>query len=372
MSHRPDPHRGHALILNYTATSYHWGCYGTSVSIYESLTRAGYAVMSLPVEITHAITTTPASAEDLERAAFQESFESANTLACQMMRDVDLVVINGEGTLHRDHAGSRNLLAMAYIAAARYGRPVHMVNHSCFPNGDNAEATPEVEALYRTALGACTRRVAREPLTKRHCERWGLEAAQGFDCLPDWLERHAPDLRHAPSRANVLIAGGVGWYEQVSEFFAEGLKLLPADWDIRFLGGAYRREPFEDQRTMDALSPLIPSLTYTSPQSANDWLAEIASASLLITGRFHHAVAAAALGTPFISIASNTPKTNGVTELLDMPEPLDPFAPTLTEDLRLRLDTALAGGAPATTPAQQRLVRELAQANFGWEQTGEA
>ena len=190
--------------------------------------------------------------------------------------------------------------------------------------------------------------------------------------MPDWLERHAPDLRHAPSRANVLIAGGVGWYEQVSEFFAEGLKVLPADWDIRFLGGAYRREPFEDQRTMDALSPLIPSLTYTSPQSANDWLAEIASASLLITGRFHHAVAAAALGTPFISIASNTPKTNGVTELLDMPEPLDPFAPTLTEDLRLRLDTALAGGAPATTPAQQRLVRELAQANFGWEQTQEA
>ena len=55
-----------------------------------------------------------------------------------------------------------------------------------------------------------------------------------------------------------------------------------------------------------------------------------------------------------------------------MPEPLDPFAPTLTEDLRLRLDTALAGGAPATTPAQQRLVRELAQANFGWEQTQEA
>jgi len=175
---RPTTHRGHALILNYTATSYHWGCYATSVALHESLTQAGYTVMTAPVESTHAITTPPASSDELKSEAYQAAFESANALLCQMMRDCDIVVINGEGTLHRAHAGPRNLLAMAYIAATRYGRAVHMVNHSCFPNGDNDDAAPEVDMLYRTALAACTSRVAREPLTLERYRRWGLSAEQ--------------------------------------------------------------------------------------------------------------------------------------------------------------------------------------------------
>lgn len=368
MFNRTRTHRGHALILNYTATSYHWGCYATSVAIHESLTRAGYAVMTAPVEATHAITTTPGSAEELQSDAFQTAFEGANALLCQMMRDCDLVVINGEGTLHRTHPGPRNLLALAYIAASRYARTVHMVNHSCFPNGDDDPAADDVEALYRLALSACARRVAREPLTTERYRRWGLKVEQGFDCLPLWLDAYLPGLRHkAPKERRILIAGGVSWYEAVSESFAAALLDINGAASIAFLGGAYRREPPEDQRTMNALKPLMPGLTYLAPESTDAWLREIASATLLVTGRFHHAVAAAALGTPFVSIASNTPKTNGVCQLLSLPTPLNPYAENFRDEAATAVSDALTSKAHATTAAQQRVVRELAARNLGWE-----
>lgn len=368
LTSRQKPHRGHALILNYTATSYHWGCYATSVALHESLTRSGFAVMTVPVEVTHAITTTPASADHLQSDAFAADFEAANGLVCQLMRDCDLVVINGEGTLHREHAGSRNLLALAYIAAARYGRTVHMVNHSCFPNGDDAAASEDIEALYKLALGACASRVAREPLTAAHYRRMGLSVEQGFDCLPLWAETYLPRLKHrAPPRLRILIAGGVSWYEAVSEAFAHALLSQDKSAEIVFLGGAYRREPFEDARTMNALRPLLPELGYISPPSADAWLEEIASATLLVTGRFHHAVGAAALGTPFVSIASNTPKTDGVCALLSLPKPLDPYADDFRDQASAALGRALAGAAGKTSSEQQKQVRALAKVNLRWE-----
>ena len=47
-----------------------------------------------------------------------------------------------------------------------------------------------------------------------------------------------------------------------------------------------------------------------------DWLCRIRDASLLISGRFHHSIAAVCMRTPCIVLASNTPKTTGLLLLL--------------------------------------------------------
>ena len=38
---------------------------------------------------------------------------------------------------------------------------------------------------------------------------------------------------------------------------------------------------------------------------------------MLISGRFHHTIAASCLGTPFICFSSNTPKIDGLAQLLN-------------------------------------------------------
>jgi polysaccharide pyruvyl transferase WcaK-like protein len=52
--------------------------------------------------------------------------------------------------------------------------------------------------------------------------------------------------------------------------------------------------------------------------SEAEWLSAIASAKLLVSGRFHYSIAAACLGTPFIALDSNTPKMDGLMQMLGL------------------------------------------------------
>jgi len=56
--------------------------------------------------------------------------------------------------------------------------------------------------------------------------------------------------------------------------------------------------------------------------SVDTWLGHIAGAGLLISGRYHHSIAAACLGTEFIALNSNTPKIMGLMKSMGYPKPL--------------------------------------------------
>ena len=48
-----------ALLLHFTADSYHWGCFGTSLEIYHTLLEKGYYVDTVGVDVTHSLTPSP-------------------------------------------------------------------------------------------------------------------------------------------------------------------------------------------------------------------------------------------------------------------------------------------------------------------------
>jgi polysaccharide pyruvyl transferase WcaK-like protein len=52
--------------------------------------------------------------------------------------------------------------------------------------------------------------------------------------------------------------------------------------------------------------------------SEAQWLTTIAQARLLISGRFHHSIAAAFVGTPFLLYDSNTAKVDGLVRMLEL------------------------------------------------------
>lgn len=56
--------------------------------------------------------------------------------------------------------------------------------------------------------------------------------------------------------------------------------------------------------------------------SLDDWLQCIEKATILVSGRFHHTIAAACLGTHFITLNSNTPKMEGLMQALGLKKPL--------------------------------------------------
>jgi polysaccharide pyruvyl transferase WcaK-like protein len=63
------------------------------------------------------------------------------------------------------------------------------------------------------------------------------------------------------------------------------------------------------------------------------WLSEISSSRLLISGRFHHSIAAACLRTPFVVLDSNTPKIDGLMEDLQLPTQLHCADQNISGDL---------------------------------------
>lgn len=116
-------------------------------------------------------------------------------------------------------------------------------------------------------------------------------------------------------------------FTKIMENFIIYLKDMAEDgFEITFLIGGNTDIPHiakDDQIFKDYLENKLSDLIklerfkFYYAKSLEDWLRCIEGSSLLISGRFHHSIAAACLGTNFIAFNSNTPKVEGLCMLLD-------------------------------------------------------
>ena len=97
--------------------------------------------------------------------------------------------------------------------------------------------------------------------------------------------------------------------------------------------------------------------------SMDEWLDTINHAALLVSGRFHHSIAAFCLNTPFIAMGSNTPKVHGISKLLALPEPISSSDPKLVEKLLSRTAPVLRH-PEVDNAAKVSVLHELAENNF--------
>lgn len=352
---------GQAVFLNNTASSYHWGCFATSMMLYNGLTDRGFSITSFDVETTHfgLGASAPSSAAEIDADAYLDQIRSANPMLLRAIEDCDLVVVNGEGTLHRFHNGPRALLSVMRMAKVRLGKRVHLVNHSCFPSGAGEPADSAVEEFYRECLAPLDRIVARDLISVEVYKRLGIKAEAGFDCLPLYHDRYLKPLPKMPPR--VLLGAASNWHGEAVDAFSsafskvrDGLPAKPV-----FLSGGFRREPPEDAVHYEAMRSRIPDLEIIRPSSISEWLGWIESSPLMITGRFHHLVSAAALRTPVVVMPGNTTKNDAMCDIFKMPTPIRPNDEGFEVDLLARISKPAA-----TTPAQVRSIVRAAEKNI--------
>lgn len=292
------------------------------MAIYESLFDAGYSVISFDVETTHhGLGAAPEGASSEEIAAFGRQLADANPMAWRAINDSDLVVINGEGTIHRFHQAPRALLALAQFAVSQRKR-VHLINFSCFPSGGCESAAPHIEDFYKMCLNGIERIVVRERLSSQNLDRLSVPHIQGFDCLPLFLDRY----QNYPTTPKATVVCGANWWEpDRAEMFAQNLLAAGAKVDapIVFLSGGFKRPPAEDQVHYENMKRRIPALELVHPSSLQEWMGWISSAEVVITGRFHHVVAAAVVSAPLVYSSGNTPKTDAIAEMVGGPPTID-------------------------------------------------
>lgn len=307
-----------ASLLNDTTYWYHWGCSATSLALHEGLRTAGYRVNSVPVTTFNALAPLPGSLEDFDDDAFYAAFCAANQELVDRIAACELVFINGEGSLHGFGHVALALLYTAYIAKRRLNKNTQIVNHSCYPRDQGVANGDLADAIYAKVYGALDFVAVREERSLQELARIGINATRSFDCLPLFVQQHPPAVRDA-SRS-VVIAGSVN----VTPAFVDMMcllaeKAIDLGYAVQVLVGANAYLAADDVLFVGELHQRLKGrYTLIDAHSEAEWLDSIAGAALLVSGRFHHTIAAASLGTPVLVASSNTAKIDGLLERLQL------------------------------------------------------
>ncbi|NKI16763.1 tetratricopeptide repeat protein [Spongiibacter sp. KMU-166] len=330
------------LLINDTSDWYHWGCSGTSLALHHGFRERGYQVEGLPISQTANLIGLPPLAEVDQEQAFLR-FRDTHPDICARIAAADVIVINGEGSLHGASATSLGLLYLAKIAKGRFGKPVHVVNHSVYPPAPEHSAA--LSSLYASVYGELDTIAIREPQSLAALQVLGCSGEQSFDCLPLFIDsvRHelapAGDADGAAKACRrIVIAGSVVWQQSLGEgFFTEVTNWIQQGRTVELLLGASAYQAGDDVLFARMLVNRCPGVRVKIAQSELEWLAAINDADALVSGRFHHTIAAACLKTPVIVFASNTPKVLGLVEALSLHNALVPS----DADARTTLSAAL-------------------------------
>ncbi len=222
--------------------------------------------------------------------------------------DVDLLLVNGEGTIHHDSIGA---LALSGLCAAAKGlrKRVALVNCSIL-----ALSEPLLDTLRQSVDYFSVR----EPVTFRYLRDCDIPATQSADCL--FLASQLPETHHpAPPR---LPSGGSYVVYTPGVLTACGQingQTINADIKaIRSLGHdvVYYVVEIEDERFCLEAAQAGASILPLGALRWNHVQRLLSGAEWVVSGRYHINIFSSLAGTPFVPLETNTSKMGGLLELL--------------------------------------------------------
>lgn len=344
-----------AFLINDTEDVYHWGCNGTSSQIKKQLYDKGIEyVFSLPVNTIPVLPNVPDRIEDIgTREDFIEKFRPiANAMTVS-----DIIVVNGEGTIHDFSRGTKGILFLIIAAKRFFNKKVYLINHSCFPQSANEG----VLNYYKEAYRSCHFVAARESLSALIIRMvLGVDCTETFDSLPmtirdNWAEIPGNIIGHD----YVCISGAVNYNVLRTDFIIAKIKEKYPQHKIVYLAGSKTEGIIKKEvGVISHYLEKIPEMLVFDAKTLNDWLAVIKHAAVLISGRYHYTIAGACFGTPMIYFPSNTPKIEAIAYDNGLPVAVS------TKNEYLRMMDSLDN---INWSSQLESLCEKAERNYHWE-----
>lgn len=356
--------RKNCLLLNFTVDGYHWGCYGTSIELYDSLIERGYYVNYHTVNEAHSkLAEVPTELKDFDSAEQAKRFTTANLSLFSDMVAADVVVCNGEGTLHRNNLAPWNLLYLMYFSKKHLEKRVHLINHSSYPSG-SLEVSEHVDVLYGGVLRTLDLVASREINSTANLKRLSIDVVQSFDCLPRFIDRYAVARTVSPD-GPILVSGGMALNEQQCKGIAEGVApLVSKQRPAIFITGAKTNPAVEDKKQYELMCSILPALQFSEAATVGEWLEIIGAGSVLVSGRFHHTIAAASLLTPVVCLPSNTMKIEGICSMLGLNAPIPGGLESRSNIITRGITQALDGESPTISSDTLTEILALGERNF--------
>lgn len=341
------------VLFNDTSEWYHWGCTGTTTALKEGINSLGFEIRAFPIHATYSLKEVPEIDQFNDWQKF-EKFQAENREIAEAIQAADAVVINGEGTLHGMSSGPRSLLYLAHLSKKFFNKHVEIINHSAYPlddpvldahfygkKGSEADLIG-AKNLYQAVYSALDFIAIREPISQEEMHKIGVDSILSFDCLPLYIRDHYRTPKEIKEKT-LVVAGSVAFTHAGAETVARYMELMAkAGFKIKVLIGAKGYPAKDDVRFVEILQTHCRApWELVNAASMEEWLDTLNHATLLVSGRFHHSIAAFCLNTPFIALNSNTHKVHALSLLFGQkPPPL--FAdPSLLEKLLERTEEIL-------------------------------
>ena len=196
------------MFVNDSSHWYHYGCSCTSLAIHAALRNRAASVLSVPIHLLTRLNHLPADIAGFDDEAVFTAFAKEYSGILATLAKADMVYVNGEGSLHGVAVPALGLLYVTYLSATRLSKPVHLINHSCYPDDTATSNDGPAATLYKKVYDRLAFVAVRESISARLVERMGIRATQSFDCLPLFVKRYFRP-RSERREKRVLIAGSV-------------------------------------------------------------------------------------------------------------------------------------------------------------------
>lgn len=274
------------IVLNDTRGDRHFGCTAVMRALEAGLSGVGLRVaLSLGTHV-----------DWRNHAGFERALRSAQ-----------LVVVNGEGTLHHDRPAGLRLLEVAAAARAA-GVPSALVNAGWQSNG---------EAYARAARDF-------DLVSARDSRSAAELRAAGIAC------RVVPDLSLCSPAPAAQARDGIGVADSVDRDVALSLSALRrtlratvvsiherpqgAVGRLRFLREILGKQDLPHPATLLRRLSARREQLAGSGGALEGFLDQLAGLSLLVSGRFHACTLALVAGTPFVAAGTNSHKIQALVE----------------------------------------------------------
>lgn len=279
------------VILNDTSHEAHHGCEVVVGNIKKLALKNGMEVID-----TH-----PVGVNWEKSQTFIESISKC-----------DLVLVNGEGTLHHAQLRARELITIAKYVKESVGIPVVLINSTYQDNGDEmAEYTKYFDLVY-----------VRETLSKNHLEKYNIQSK----VVPDMTFYSKFDLSEKVVSEDIGVSDSV--YIELSEELFElcignNYKYFPALTSPKIrLNSVGNIARYLKHSVFVSIKFLLYKLglkfshqivrAFFYVGNYQDYIQEISRLNFLIAGRYHSLCFALKTLTPFVAIKSNSHKIEGM------------------------------------------------------------
>lgn len=241
-----------AILFNDTRSEKHFGCDLVMAEIIRRLADHG-----VRVEWTHKV----------------KSDWRVDKAPNRAFANADLVIVNGEGSIHHSATRKRaSILAQAGLAAKERKIPAYLINATVYAIDDDIAA----------CLRAFDRIYVRETMSQLELASYNVAS----EVVPDITI--AADLPVAPSRSK-----GVCGTDSVSKVVSTAIlqRCRREGWNYK---------------------PMRRGYSFFGRSSSAQYSKYLSSHSLVLTGRFHAVAFCIATRTPFVAVESNTPKISAL------------------------------------------------------------